>query len=84
MDFGKIMFISGYGLVDLLKSSNKKELVELISKSFELNVTVVEKQTEKTCDRSLSTIYDDINKFDIPTLKDQLNELKDFSIKLYK
>ena len=63
---------------------NKKELVELISKSFELNVTVVEKQTEKTCDRSLSTIYDDINKFDIPTLKDQLNELKDFSIKLYK
>lgn len=27
MDFGKIMFISGYGLVDLLKSTNKKELI---------------------------------------------------------
>lgn len=27
MDFGEIMFISGYGLVDLLKSVNKKEFV---------------------------------------------------------
>ena len=63
---------------------NKKELVELISRSFNLNVTVIEKQTEKKCDRSMSTIYEDINKFEIPTLETQLHELKDFSKKPYK
>lgn len=63
---------------------NKKELVELISNSFKLNVTVVERQTEKSCNRSLSTIYDDISKFEIPTLEMQLNELKDFSEQLYR
>jgi len=62
---------------------NKKELVELISESFNLNVNVVEKQTEKSCDRSIKTIYEDINKFDIPTLKTQLEELKEFSNFLY-
>jgi dTDP-4-dehydrorhamnose reductase len=63
---------------------NKKELVELISSSFNLNVTVIEKQTENNCDRSMTTIYEDIVKFEIPTLKTQLNELKTFSEKLYK
>jgi dTDP-4-dehydrorhamnose reductase len=63
---------------------NKKELVELISFSFNLNVTVVEKETEKKCDRSMSTIYNDIIKFEVPSLEIQLKELKDFSKKLYK
>jgi dTDP-4-dehydrorhamnose reductase len=62
---------------------NKKELVELISNSFNLNVTVIEKQTENACDRSLSTIYDNIKKFDIPSLETQLIELNNFSKKLY-
>ena len=59
-------------------------MVELISSSFNLNVTVIEKQTENNCDRSMTTIYEDIVKFEIPTLKTQLNELKTFSEKLYK
>jgi dTDP-4-dehydrorhamnose reductase len=63
---------------------NKKELVELISNSFNLNVTVVEKQTEKSCDRSITTIYEDLSKFEIPTLENQLNELKNFSEQLYR
>ena len=63
---------------------NKKELVELISESFNLNVTVIETRTEKSCDRSMKTIYDDnIIKFNVPNLETQLKELKDFSKKLY-
>lgn len=62
---------------------NKKELVDLISKSFDLNVTVLEKQTDIPCDRSLSTIHGDLHKFEIPTLEDQLYELKNFSKNLY-
>ena len=62
---------------------NKKELVELISSSFNLNVNVIEKQTEKSCDRSITSIYNDINQFNIPNLKTQLEELKEFSKSLY-
>ena len=63
---------------------NKKELVELISSSFNLNVNVIEKQTEKSCDRSITSIYNDINQFNIPNLKTQLEELKEFSKSLYR
>jgi len=63
---------------------NKKELVEMISEVFNLNVTVVEKQTDVACDRSLSTIYDTANVFSIPPLYEQINELYTFSNKLYK
>jgi dTDP-4-dehydrorhamnose reductase len=63
---------------------NKKELVEMISEVFNLNVTVVEKQTDVACDRSLSTIYDTTNVFSIPPLYEQINELYTFSNKLYK
>jgi dTDP-4-dehydrorhamnose reductase len=63
---------------------NKKELVEMISEVFNLNVTVVEKQTDVACDRSLSTIYDTTNIFSIPPLYEQINELYTFSNKLYK
>ena len=62
---------------------NKKELVELISSSFNLNVNVIEKQTEKSCDRRITSIYNDINQFNIPNLKTQLEELKEFSKSLY-
>jgi dTDP-4-dehydrorhamnose reductase len=63
---------------------NKKELVELISKSFNLNVTVIEKETDKKCDRSMCTIYKNIEDFEIPTLEEQLIELNKFSKNLYK
>jgi dTDP-4-dehydrorhamnose reductase len=63
---------------------NKKELVELISKSFNLNVIVEPKETEKKCDRTISTIYSTIDDFEIPNLEIQLVELKEFSKKLYE
>lgn len=61
---------------------SKKELVELISDSYNLNVTVTPKETELSCDRSISTIHD--HEIEIPSLKVQIDELKEFSKSLYK
>jgi dTDP-4-dehydrorhamnose reductase len=60
---------------------SKKELVELISEVYNLNVQVTPKETEISCDRSISSIYG--YEIEIPTLKQQIEELKDFSKKLY-
>ncbi len=63
---------------------NKKELVELVSKIYELNVTVTPKEAPTFCDRTLSTIYPDIlASFNIPTIEEQIKEMKDFSNVLY-
>lgn len=64
---------------------NKKELVETISDVYQLNITVTPKQTEVMCDRSLSTVYtDNLTEFNIPNLKTQIKEMKEFSETLYK
>lgn len=62
---------------------NKKELVELISKIYELNITVVPKKTEILCDRSLTSKYDYSSKLVIKTLEEQIIEMKEFSKELY-
>jgi hypothetical protein len=59
----------------------KKELVEYISQVYDLNIVVNPKETEIQCDRSISSIYE--NEFEIPDLKEQLKELKEFSKSLY-
>lgn len=60
---------------------NKQELVQTISDVYELNITVEPKETPIKCDRSMSTIYDTGIK--VPTLLEQIKEMKDFSDKLY-
>jgi dTDP-4-dehydrorhamnose reductase len=62
---------------------NKKELVELISDVYGLNVTVTPKETPIMCDRSILSIYDTVENMSIPTLKNQIQEMKIFSEKLY-
>ena len=62
-------------------SLNKKELVETISEVYGLNITVTPKETPVMCDRTLSTIYE--NPIKIPTLKEQIIEMKEFSNTLY-
>lgn len=63
---------------------NKKELVEIISEIYDLNINVTPKETPIICDRSLSTIYPEILKFmEIPNIKDQIIEMKNFSERLY-
>lgn len=62
---------------------NKKELVETISDVYNLNITVNAKETLIFCDRSISTIYEEnLKSFKIPSLKDQIIEMKNFSSKL--
>jgi dTDP-4-dehydrorhamnose reductase len=60
---------------------SKKELVELISEVYDLDVQVTPKETEISCDRSISSTY--THEIEIPTLKQQIEELKDFSKTLY-
>jgi len=62
---------------------NKKELVELISKVYNLNITVISKETEILCDRSLASKYDYSSKLVKKTLEDQVKEMKEFSKELY-
>lgn len=54
---------------------SKYELCTIISDIYELNIKVKEHDTEKV-DKSLSTIYEVL--FNIPELKDQLQEMRDF------
>ena len=37
----------------------------------------------KRCDRTLQSIYEENKKFEIPDLEIQINEMKEFSKKLY-
>lgn len=61
---------------------NKQELVQLISDVYNLNITVTPVETPVKCDRSMSSIYD--TRIKVPSLKQQIEEMKDFSEKLYK
>lgn len=57
---------------------NKYELVNLINKIYGLNITIIEKETPTKCDRSMSSIYNTQNMFNIPTLEQQIIEMKNF------
>lgn len=64
---------------------NKRELVEMISDIYNLNVKVIPLETEKKCDRSLSTEFNEvISLFNIPRLDDQIKEMNTFSEFLFK
>ncbi len=59
---------------------NKKELVETISKIYALNITVTPKETPVMCDRTIITIHkENLETFNIPTLEEQIKDLKEFS-----
>ena len=60
---------------------NKKELVDLISDIYGLNITVVPTNTPTKCDRSMATIYN--TNIEIPNLDTQISEMKNFSDILY-
>lgn len=63
---------------------DKKQLVETVSEIYGLNITVVPTETPSKCDRSVTTIYpENLAKFNIPTLKEQIIQMKEFSTKLY-
>ena len=55
----------------------KYELVKLISKVYDLDIKVIPHETETQCDRTLTSIRNDIT-IDIPRLETQINEMKLF------
>jgi dTDP-4-dehydrorhamnose reductase len=61
-------------------SVSKKELVELVGNIYDLNLTVTPKETPIKCDRTLSTKYDTIQLYNIPTLEEQINDMKNFKL----
>jgi dTDP-4-dehydrorhamnose reductase len=74
-----------YGIKHLHSNNlNKNELVGTISDVYGLNITITPKETPIKCDRSLSTIFiENLEKMEIPDLKTQIIEMKEFSKKLY-
>jgi dTDP-4-dehydrorhamnose reductase len=63
---------------------DKQVLSELINDSFGLGITITPKTVEKTVDRSMATIYtENQNKFNIPTLKVQIQEMAEFHNTLF-
>lgn len=54
---------------------SKYELVKLISEAYDLNIYVIPFEAETRCDRSLTSIF---KQPPIPSLKEQLVELKEF------
>jgi dTDP-4-dehydrorhamnose reductase len=64
---------------------SKKELVEVVSKIYKLNVTVTPTETPAMCDRTLSTVDEKTLKgFKIPPLEKQIKDMKGFSKVLYE
>lgn len=71
------MFWNGVRHVCSPNAVTKAQLVELISTSYCLNVTIFKTNVEH-CDRTLSTVYP--NLFNIPPLEEQIHELASFSL----
>jgi len=61
---------------------DKRELVSMISDVYNLNVTVNPKEAEK-CDRTLCSVYSAGERFAIPSLYQQILDMRDFSDILY-
>ena len=59
----------------------KNELVKMISDVHGLNVQVTPIEADISCDRSLSTIYNDID-FNIPPIKEQIEEQHNYFNKI--
>jgi dTDP-4-dehydrorhamnose reductase len=59
----------------------KFQLLHAISEAFQLNLLITNTQASVSCDRTLSTIYDELK---IPSIDTQLRELANFSATLYE
>jgi dTDP-4-dehydrorhamnose reductase len=63
---------------------NKLELVSIINDVYDLKINVISKETPLSCDRSLSSKFNNTVKLEIPTLKTQIEDMKEFSLTLYE
>lgn len=62
---------------------NKLQLVKLISDVYDLDIAVNPMETPTTCDRSISTIHNTMDYIHVPTLEEQIKEMKEFSSVLH-
>ena len=58
----------------------KLELVNLVSEVYDLGITVNPTLAPEPCDRTLSSVYNECISFNIPELRDQILEMKNFSL----
>lgn len=65
------------------RSLNKYELVKLITDIFKIKVNLKSVESGKKCDRTLQTVHGENKKFEIPDLEVQVNEMQEFSKKLF-
>ena len=63
---------------------DKQQLSELINDSFDLGITITPVTVDTTVDRSMTTIHpDNLDKFNIPPLKVQIQEMAEFHDTLF-
>jgi len=57
------------------RTVSKYELVSMINDTYNLNIVIDPFETDVDCDKSISTIYTTNNEFNIPDLKEQIEEM---------
>lgn len=61
-------------------SVTKYKLVSMINNTYKLNNTIEPVETENTVNKTLNSIYNTNNRFNIPELEEQIKELRNFSL----
>jgi dTDP-4-dehydrorhamnose reductase len=79
----KNMFWKGVKHITSPNPITKAGLVEMVSETYDLGIEVMLMETGQKCDRTLSSTRTDVE-FNIPSLRDQVIEMRVFSKKLYK
>ncbi len=59
---------------------SKYELANIIKNTYKLNININKLSSDINIDKTLSSIYDTNNMFNIPTLEQQIKELSEFKI----
>ena len=62
------------------RSVSKYELVSIINETYNLNIKINKFSTENKVNKTIKSNYDENNNFEIPDLKIQINELKNFKL----
>jgi dTDP-4-dehydrorhamnose reductase len=76
----KEMFWKGVRHIFSPTQVSKYELVCLINEIYDLRITINEYQTPQRIDKTLASIYDTCYVFNIPSLKQQIQEQKEFTL----
>ena len=62
------------------RTVSKYELVSMINETYDLQITINPFDAEIRSDKSISTIYEINHEFNIPDLKEQIEEMKEYKL----